>query len=70
MVNSLIMRIKMKIIYFLKLFLRSNNDIYFKNRFAPLVFPEGYNEKKLYDFVTSIRVSDAPEKEMQAYGSH
>jgi SAM-dependent methyltransferase len=60
----------MKIIYFVNLFLRSNNEIYFKNRFAPLVFPEGYNEKKLYDFVTSIRVSDAPEKEMQAYGSH
>jgi len=34
-----------------------------------LPLPENSSEKELFDFVTSVRVSDAPEKEMQAYGS-
>lgn len=35
-----------------------------------LPLPLGVSEKKMFDFVTSVRVADAPEKEMFAYGSH
>lgn len=35
----------------------------------PLPLPEGLTEKQLFDFVTSIRVQDAPEAEMRAYGT-
>jgi SAM-dependent methyltransferase len=35
-----------------------------------LPLPNGVSEKQLFDFVTSIRVQDAPEAEMRAYGTH
>ena len=35
-----------------------------------LPLPEGVLEKELFEFVTSVRVADAPEEEMRAYGSH
>ena len=35
-----------------------------------LPLPEGVSEQQLFDFVTSIRVADAPEAEMRAYGTH
>lgn len=35
-----------------------------------LPVPHGISEKELYEFVTSVRVADAPEQEMFAYGSH
>jgi len=36
----------------------------------PLPVPEGVTEQQLYDFVTSIRVQDAPESEMRSYATH
>jgi SAM-dependent methyltransferase len=36
----------------------------------PLPLPEGVSEKQLFDFITSVRVQDAPEAEMKAYGTH
>lgn len=36
----------------------------------PLPLPAGVSEQQLFDFVTSIRVQDAPEAEMLAYGTH
>lgn len=36
----------------------------------PLPLPRGVTEKQLYDFVTSVRVKDAPESEMFAYATH
>nr|VFK10868.1 MAG: hypothetical protein BECKLPF1236A_GA0070988_100451 [Candidatus Kentron sp. LPFa]VFK27300.1 MAG: hypothetical protein BECKLPF1236C_GA0070990_100451 [Candidatus Kentron sp. LPFa] len=36
----------------------------------PLPLPVGITERQLFDFVTSVRVQDAPEAEMQAYGTH
>lgn len=36
----------------------------------PLSLPNGLSEQQLFDFVTSVRVSDAPEEEMRAYGTH
>ncbi len=41
-----------------------------RNLARPLPLPSGVSEQQLHDFVTSIRVSDAPEAEMHAYGSH
>lgn len=35
-----------------------------------LPIPHGLSEEKLFQFVTSVRVADAPEQEMRAYGSH
>lgn len=35
-----------------------------------LPLPEGVTEQELFDFVTSIRVQDAPEAEMKAYATH
>lgn len=35
-----------------------------------LPLPDGVTEKQLFDFVTSVRVQDAPEAEMRAYGTH
>ncbi|MDD4929084.1 MAG: methyltransferase domain-containing protein [Gallionella sp.] len=35
-----------------------------------LPVPPGVSEEELFDFVTSVRVADAPEQEMRAYGSH
>jgi SAM-dependent methyltransferase len=35
-----------------------------------LPLPNGVTEQKLFNFVTSIRVQDAPEAEMRAYGTH
>ena len=35
-----------------------------------LLLPEGVTENSLFNFVTSIRVTDAPEVEMRAYGTH
>ena len=35
----------------------------------PLPLPEGLTEEVLFDFVTSVRVEDAPEEEMRAYGT-
>lgn len=36
----------------------------------PLPLPDGVTEQQLFDFVTSVRVQDAPEAEMRAYGTH
>lgn len=36
----------------------------------PLPLPPGVSEHDLYDFVTSVRVADAPESEMVAYATH
>jgi SAM-dependent methyltransferase len=36
----------------------------------PLPLPEGVSEQQLFDFITSVRVQDAPEEEMRAYGTH
>lgn len=35
-----------------------------------LPLPYGVSEEQLFDFVTSVRVQDAPEEEMRAYGTH
>jgi glycosyltransferase involved in cell wall biosynthesis/SAM-dependent methyltransferase len=35
-----------------------------------LPVPQGISEQDLFEFVTSVRVADAPEEEMRAYGSH
>jgi SAM-dependent methyltransferase len=35
----------------------------------PLPLPAGVSEQQLFDFVTSVRVQDAPEAEMRAYGT-
>lgn len=35
-----------------------------------LPLPAGVTEEELFDFVTSVRVADAPEQEMRAYGTH
>lgn len=35
-----------------------------------LPLPEGISDQQLFDFVTSVRVQDAPEAEMRAYGTH
>ncbi len=35
-----------------------------------LPVPYGLSEAELFEFVTSVRVADAPEQEMRAYGSH
>ena len=35
-----------------------------------LPVPQGISEKELFEFVTSVRVADAPEQEMRAYGTH
>lgn len=35
-----------------------------------LPLPVGVSEQQLFDFVTSVRVQDAPESEMHAYGMH
>jgi SAM-dependent methyltransferase len=44
------------------------SEVFPLNPILPL--PNGITEKKLFDFVTSIRVQDAPEAEMHAYGTH
>lgn len=36
----------------------------------PLPLPEDLSEEQLFNFVTAVRVSDAPEAEMKAYGTH
>jgi SAM-dependent methyltransferase len=36
----------------------------------PLPLPPGVTEQQLFDFVTSVRVQDAPGAEMRAYGTH
>ncbi len=36
----------------------------------PLPLPEGISEPQLFAFITSVRVADAPEAEMSAYGTH
>jgi len=36
----------------------------------PLPLPEGISENKLFDFITSVRVTDAPSEEMRIYGTH
>jgi predicted SAM-dependent methyltransferase len=36
----------------------------------PLPLPPGITEQQLFNFVTSVRVQDAPEAEMRAYGTH
>lgn len=35
-----------------------------------LPLPDGMSEQQLFDFVTAVRVADAPEAEMVAYGTH
>jgi SAM-dependent methyltransferase len=35
-----------------------------------LPLPTGTTEQQLFDYVTSVRVQDAPEAEMRAYGTH
>lgn len=36
----------------------------------PLPIPNGMSEDEIFEFVTSVRVADAPEQEMRAYGTH
>jgi SAM-dependent methyltransferase len=36
----------------------------------PLPLPDNVTEQDLFDFITSIKVQDAPEAEMRAYGTH
>jgi SAM-dependent methyltransferase len=36
----------------------------------PLPLPNGISEQQLFDFVTSVKVSDAPDAEMRNYGTH
>ena len=36
----------------------------------PLPLPEGISEQHLFEFITSVRVKDAPEAEMKAYGTN
>lgn len=36
----------------------------------PIPLPASVSEQQLFDFVTSVRVQDAPEAEMRAYGTH
>ena len=33
-----------------------------------LPIPQGISEEELFEFVTTVRVADAPEQEMRAYG--
>jgi len=35
-----------------------------------LPLPTGISEQQLFNFITSVRVQDAPEAEMRAYGTH
>ena len=35
-----------------------------------LPLPSGITEEQLFEFVTTVRVADAPEQEMRAYGTH
>lgn len=35
-----------------------------------LSVPQGLSEQELFEFVTTVRVADAPEHEMRAYGTH
>lgn len=37
---------------------------------SALPVPLGMSEDELFEFVTSVRVADAPEHEMLAYGTH
>ena len=37
--------------------------------FPPLPLPTGVSEQELFNFVTSVRVADAPEDEMRRYGT-
>lgn len=48
--------------------LRKKPDVVFPLT-PPLPLPAGVSEQQLFDFVTSVRVQDAPESEMRAYGS-
>ena len=49
---------------------KKNSSNLFNKLTKPLSMPKGYNEEKLFNFVTSVRVTDAPEEEMHAYGTH
>ncbi len=49
--------------------LRRRPDAVFPLR-PPLPLPAGVSEQQLFDFVTSVRVQDAPEAEMRAYGGN
>lgn len=49
--------------------LRKNPNVVFPLT-PPLRLPAGFSERQLFDFVTSVRVQDAPETEMRAYGTH
>ena len=49
--------------------LRKKPDVVFPLT-PPLHLPAGVAEQQLFDFVTSVRVQDAPEAEMRAYGTH
>ena len=48
----------------------SENTTSLQSCSPPLELPIGVSERELFDFVTSIRVEDAPENEMKAYGEH
>lgn len=49
--------------------LRKKPDVVFPLT-PPLPLPAGVSEQQLFDFVTSVRVQDAPEPEKRAYGTH
>ena len=50
---------------------RRNRNRYALFPLAPLLpLPDGLNEQDLFEFVTSVRVQDAPEQEMRSYGTH
>lgn len=54
----------------LRLRLHKTPDVFFPSLTPPLPLPHGVTEQQLFDFVTSVRVQDAPEAEMRAYGTH
>lgn len=58
-----------KIIRYIKRVLTVSPETLFPLR-PTLHFPEGLSEQDLFDFVTSVRVADAPEHEMRAYGTN
>lgn len=58
-----------KVAHTLRRPLKKNPDAFFPLTPA-LPLPPGVTEQQLFGFVTSVRVQDAPEAEMRAYGTH
>ncbi len=58
-----------KVIRGIRRWLRKKPDVVFPLT-PPILLPAGVSEQQLFDFVTSVRVQDAPEAELLAYGTH